>query len=333
MRFRPTTLDRRGFLALGGAFCLAAGAPRYARGAPALTVLSGSAFGTRWSVSLPAGSRFTGLPERLDALLADLDLAFSPWRADSVVARFNTGAARDMAVTGEIAGVTRSALAIARASDGAFDPTVGPLVARFGFGPIHGNTSRSQSWLGLSADNAHIAKTEGDLTLDLCGIAKGHALDRMVALLLDAGHQSFLIDLGGELAARGRHPSGRIWQVGIEHPLAGRDDIAGVLRLDNLAVATSGDRANGYDVGRRRYSHIIDPGTREPVDSKLASVSILMGTAREADGWATALMSAGRAGPDLARRQNLSALFLFRGGQDLRSIATGDFRLHFKGEA
>ncbi len=259
MRFRPTTLDRRDFLALGGAFLLAAGASNYAQGAPALTVLSGSAFGTHWSVSLPAGSHFAGLPERLDALLAHLDLAFSPWRADSVVARFNSGAARDMAVSDEIADVTRSALAIARASNGAFDPTVGPLVARWGFGPIHGNSSRSQSWLGLSADNAHIAKADSDLTLDLCGIAKGHAVDRMVVLLLDAGHQNFLIDVGGELAARGRHPSGRIWQVGIEHPLPGRGDIAGVLRLANVAVATSGDRANGYDIGRRRYSHIIDP--------------------------------------------------------------------------
>jgi thiamine biosynthesis lipoprotein len=330
MRFRPTTLDRRDFLALGGAFLLAAGASNYAQGAPALTVLSGSAFGTHWSVSLPAGSHFAGLPERLDALLAHLDLAFSPWRADSVVARFNSGAARDMAVSDEIADVTRSALAIARASNGAFDPTVGPLVARWGFGPIHGNSSRSQSWLGLSADNAHIAKADSDLTLDLCGIAKGHAVDRMVVLLLDAGHQNFLIDVGGELAARGRHPSGRIWQVGIEHPLPGRGDIAGVLRLANVAVATSGDRANGYDIGRRRYSHIIDPGTREPVDSKLASVSVLMETAREADGWATTLMSAGQAGPDLARRQDLSALFLFRDGQNLRSIPTGDFRLHFE---
>src|SRR5690606_24868174 len=110
----------------------------------------------------------------------------------------------------------------------------------------------------------------------------------------------------------------------------GRDAIAGVLRLDNRAIATSGDRANGFDFGRRRYSHIIDPGTREPVDSLLASVSVLTTTAREADGWATALMAAGREGPQLARRRNLSVLFLFRDGHDLRSIATGDFLSHLK---
>jgi thiamine biosynthesis lipoprotein len=333
MRFRRTTLDRRGFLVLGGAFCLAAGAPSTAKGTLALAHLSGRAFGTHWSVSLPAGADVIGLPERLDPFLKQLDLAFSPWRADSVVSRFNATKTGTMAVTDEIADVTSTALEIARASNGAFDPTVGPLVARWGFGPIHGSASRYQGWRGLAVDNAHIDKAEEDLTLDLCGIAKGHALDRMVAMLLDEGHEHFLIDLGGELAARGRHPSGRVWHVGVDHPRPGREDIAGVLRLDNLAVATSGDRANGYDIGRRRYSHIIDPGTREPVDSKLASVSVLMATAREADGWATALMSAGQAGPDLARRQALSALFLFRDGQNLRSTITGDFGLHFDGMA
>lgn len=330
MRFRPTKLHRRGFLAFGGAFCLAVVAPSVARGASALASLSGSAFGTRWSISLPAGPYFAGVPERLDALLRQLDFAFSPWRTDSVIARFNTSTARDMAVTEEIVDVTRSALDICRASDGAFDPTVGPLVARWGFGPIHSDASPCRSWLGLSADNGHIAKAHGDLTLDLCGIAKGHALDRMVAVLLDAGYEHFLIDFGGELAARGLHPSGRAWHVGIEHPFPGRDDIAGVIRLDNRAVATSGDRANGYDIGRRRYSHIIDPGTREPVDSMLASVSVLSANALEADGWATALMAAGETGPDLARRQDLSALFLFRDGQELRRIATGDLLPHLE---
>lgn len=329
MRSRPTILDRRGFLALGCALCLAGGAPAQATRASPLMGLRGAAFGTHWSISLPAGADLSGLQERLDALLAQLDLAFSPWRADSVVARFNAGTARDLSVPEEIAAVTGAALRIAAASGGAFDPTVGPLVARWGFGPIHGVGTQPGGWLKLAADNGHIAKIDTDLTLDLCGIAKGHALDRMVALLLDAGHEHFLIEFGGELAARGRHPSGRAWQVGIENPLTGSEEIAGVLRLDGVAVATSGDLVNSYDIGCRRYSHIIDPTTREPVESALASVSVLMATAREADGWATALMAAGQAGPDLARRLDIPALFLFRDGPSLNSIATGNFRLHF----
>jgi len=94
-------------------------------------------------------------------------------------------------------------------------------------------------------------------------------------------------------------------------------------------VATSGDRANGYDLDHRRYSHIIDPATREPVTGALASVSVLMESACLADGWATALMAAGDAGPTLADRNGISALFLFRDGANLRRVLTGTFGRHF----
>jgi len=324
MRFRP---DRRHFLALGGAACLVA-APAIARAAPALTMLDGRAFGTSWRVSLPAGAATGPLRAAVEELLTGLDLEFSPWRANSVISRFNSGSARDMAVSSEVAEVTRAALAVAEASEGRFDPTVGPLVARWGFGPIHDGSMPAGGWHRLSADDVHIAKSDPALTLDLCGIAKGHALDRMAVLLLDAGHDHFLIDLGGELAARGRHPSGRGWQVGIEDPRPAMDSLAGTLWLDGMAVATSGDRINGYDIGSRRFSHIIDPATREPVESRLASASVLAPTGREADGWATALMAAGGAGPALAGRRGISALFLFREAGGLRRATTGRFAQH-----
>ena len=319
MRFRQ---DRRRFLALGGTACLLA-MPAIARGAPALANIEGNAFGTGWRISLPAGVATGKLRIEMENLLAELDLAFSPWRADSVISRFNTGTARDMAVLPEIAEVTRAALAIADASEGRFDPTVGPLVARWGFGPIQ--DGKAGGWQRLAAGDRHVARIDPASTLDLCGIAKGHALDRMTALLLDAGHDHFLADLGGELAARGRHPSGRIWQVGIEDPRQEADGLAGALCLDGMAVATSGDRANGYDIGGRRFSHIIDPAKGEPVESRLASVSVLGVTARQADGWATALMAAGETGPGLAGRQGLPALFLFRESDGLRRVVTGNF--------
>ncbi|SHL96675.1 thiamine biosynthesis lipoprotein [Paracoccus solventivorans] len=325
MRPMSTLIDRRRFLALGAA-CVAA--PAVARGVSPLAGIGGAAFGTGWSVSLPAGTPTAALQAHIEALLADLDLVFSPWRADSVISRFNDAGAGDMAVADEVAEVAHSALIIAESSSGHFDPTVGPLVARWGFGPIDHGEAMPGGWRGLSVANDHIAKTRPGLTLDLCGIAKGHALDRMAGLLLDAGHDDFLIDFGGELAARGRHPSGRVWQVGIEDPRPEAEGFVGMLRLDSLAVATSGDRANGYNIGPRRYSHIIDPATREPVEGALASVSVLTASAREADGWATALMAAGEAGPELARNRDIAALFLFRDGVGLRSVATGAVEKH-----
>lgn len=102
--------------------------------------------------------------------------------------------------------MARAALDLARASDGAFDPTIAPLVGRFGFGPI---TEGAPGWAALRVGHKSIAKPRAGLTRDLCGIAKGRALDRGVLLLAGRGHDDLLIDMGGELAALGRHPSGR----------------------------------------------------------------------------------------------------------------------------
>ena len=175
-----------------------------------------------------------------------------------------------------------AALDLVAATAGAFDPTVGPLVARYGFGPIH----QGSAGLGpsLAAGDGHLTKAEDGVTLDLCGIAKGHALDRVADVLADAGQRNFLIDVGGELLARGRHPSGRPWQAAVEDPRTDATGAAAILALDNMAIATSGTRWNSYVLGGRTISHMIDPTSGEPVRGTLASVSVLATTAMEADG-------------------------------------------------
>ncbi len=201
---------------------------------------------------------------------------------------------------------------------------MGPLVARWGFGPIHG--AEGADWRALSLDGDAIAKPTDGLTLDLCGIAKGRALDRVAALLADRGEADFVADLGGELSARGRHPSGRSWRVAVEDPRQGPEGVVEIVRLDGEAVATSGTRAQSYTLGARRYSHIVDPRAGAPADSALASVSVIAADAASADGWATALAAAGPvAGPDLARRAGLDALFLTADGSGLARAMTGRF--------
>lgn len=293
----------------------------------AVEVMEGRAFATGWSLMLPAGGGGEGLRSRIEALLGEVDRQMSPWRADSIVSRFNAAGAGAQAVPAETAAVTAAALQIARDSGGRFDPTVGPLVARWGFGPIEGDGV--PDWHGLVAGEADIGKSRPGLTLDLCGIAKGRALDGMADIVREAGHDDFLIDLGGELAAGGRHPSGRDWQVAVEDPRSDGVEPAGMLRLGGMAVATSGGRAQSYVLDGRSYSHIIDPATGEPVAGALASVSVIGQSAMWADGWATALAAAGPAeGPALAHRTGISALFLIREGEGLRRETTGAFDRH-----
>lgn len=320
-------IPRRAFLVRAGAAMAtsALAAPALARNAAPVQALSGSAFATEWQISLPGNSVPVGLMTDIKALLAKIDLQMSPYRSDSDISRLNTAGAGLCAAPSEMVLVADAALDLAAKSGGAFDPTVGPLVARWGFGPIEGDMA--PGWSGLAVEAGGIVKDHDSLTLDLCGIAKGYALDGMADLVAAAGYSDFLIDLGGEVVARGQHPSGRAWHVGIEDPRPDSTGLWDVLALSDLAVATSGDRENGYTLDGRRYSHIIDPATREPVEATIASVSVLGPDAMHADGWATALMAAGStAGPELARAHNLSALFLLRDGNGgLTRVSTGTF--------
>lgn len=320
-----THTSRRHFLSLSGAALLW---PVVGRAA-ALEGLSGAAFGTSWHLTGPAGAPLERLRPAIAALFDEIDRQMSPWRPDSALSKFNRARSGEHELPAETVFVARAALSVARRTAGAFDPTVGPLVARWGFGPIEG--SGTPDWHELRAEEGGLSKTRDGITLDLCGIAKGRALDRVGALLRDAGMEGALFDLGGELAALGRHPSGRDWRVAVEHPL-GTGPAPAALRLaPGASVATSGVRAQSYRAGQRTYSHIIDPATGAPVDGGLLSVSVVAPDAMTADAWATALFAAGETrGPELAERSGIDALFLTRNGTALgmrRTGAMGEYML------
>ncbi len=322
-----TCLTRRQFTALTGA-ALALPAP--ARAAEPVTRLSGAAFGTGWRVSLPTDAPARDLLPGIEAVLAEVDRQMSPWRRDSDISRFNAARAGAHVLPSETLHVTRAALDIAAASNGAFDPTVGPLVARWGFGPIEGD-SRSD-WRALAVSGGTLAKATDGTTVDLCGIAKGRALDLIADHLKAAGVGDFLIDIGGELRASGMNPAGRAWQAGIEEPGSGKDRFAGVVALRDRAIATSGSRWNGVRFRDRTWSHIVDPAARQPVATALVSVSVIAESAMMADGWATALMAAGEIrGPEMSQRHGISALFLAGEGPARQRIATGGFDAHVLG--
>ncbi len=310
--------SRRAFMAGLGA---ALASPALVR-AESSEHLSGRAFGTHWQITGPEGAVLDQLRPALEALFEGIEREMSPWRADSIVSRFNASRSGTPA-SAEMTRVAQAALGLARASDGAFDPTVGPLVARWGFGPIE--TGAAPDWRGLTVEAGRLTKRQTDLTLDFCGIAKGRALDRALDLARGEGFDNLLIDLGGELRALGRHPRGRDWAVAVAHPVPGQPAPAIVHLPEGMAVATSGLGAQSYGLNGRLWGHIMDPATARPVDGQLRSVTVLAADAMTADGWATALFAAGDdAGPAVARARGIAALFLFEAGMTLRRVETGD---------
>lgn len=327
--------SRRKVLAgAGGAALLAPLWPR--DGVAGEAVLEGPTMGTRYRVVLaapPPGVDPGDLRSRLEGALERVEQLMSTYRPDSELSRFNRGApATFHPVSDETLAVVDHALRVGRLTGGAFDPTVGALVGRWGFGaevPCLAGAPRDGVGLGRlsirSAPSALMRDREG-VFLDLSGIAKGFGLDRVCALLDAAGVRDYLVEIGGELRARGRKAGGGPWLVGIERPVPGERRIGRVVRLEGLAIATSGDYLDFYESGGRRYSHIIDPRSGAPVDHGLAAVTVLAASAMQADAMATALMVLGpEAGLGLARRLGLAALFTARGGAGFVERSTPGF--------
>lgn len=291
-------------------------------------VIGGPAFGTSWRLTLPGGTDAVSAKVAIEDIIHSIDTGMSPFRADSEISRFNGAETTDwVPLSSESCFVIDAALDIAERSRGAFDPTIGPLVGRYGFGPI--TNAAVGNYASVEMRSGAIRKSHSGLTLDLCGIAKGYALDRMTATLDSLGMQSFLIELGGEVSARGLHPEGRTWQVGIERPVLGRLQFLHLVGFEGQALATSGDAVNAYDFGGVHYSHIIDPRSGKPVRNGIASVSVLAASGMQADALATTLMVMGpEQGAGFAEQENIAALFVVRDGPHLREIITGGFADH-----
>lgn len=310
---------RRSLLGLGGATVLLNALPAGAR-AGEVRVIAGPAFGSAWRLVLPRTRDEGEARERVERVVARVDARMSPFRDRSEVARFNR--AGRAALSDETARVARAALALARDSGGAFDPTTAPLSRRYGFGAAAIAATRPAArYRDLELAGGVMTTRCRGLSLDLCGIAKGHALDE-IARELDG--LDFLVELGGEVAARGRHPGGRAWRIGVERP--GEARVQRVVAADRRAMATSGDAAQFYQMGARRHAHVIDPREGAPVAGDVASVSVLAHTGIEADGLATAAMVLGPAAarPLLAAR-GASALFLLRRAGGFEEVDVNGF--------
>ncbi len=312
-------VKRRELLRLGCATALTGVTYRPVWGrAMGVKVSTGSAFGSSWRIVMADTQED---PRRLiDGIVRRIDMRMSPFRGDSDLGRFNAGEAT--VVNDETRLVVQTALDLAKSSNGAFDPTSAPIGRRYGFGPTAiPATAPTGMYSEIHIDGEKLVKSTPHLTLDLNGIAKGYALDQ-IATALDG--LDFLLELGGEVVARGRHPSGRRWRIGIERP--GTNKLQRLIYAGNEALATSGDANQSYEVGGRHYAHVIDPRTAEPLGNDVASVSVLAPSGILADGLATATMVLGpNASRPLLSAYNARALFLLKNGNDFVEMALGGF--------
>lgn len=300
--------------------------------------LNGETMGTTWSVKFVCPSTIetravaAGIQRCLDSVIAEM----STWSPISNISAFNQAPAGSWHVLPEdFFHVLHHAIDLARKTDGAFDPTIGPVTNTWGFGPdgsifevpdaafVNGAGTRV-NWRALALDVARRRVCQpGGVYLDLSAIAKGFGVDKVARWLRDFGVRDFLVDIGGELRGEGVKPDRQPWWVELEWPDASGNDedpsrMSTVIALHGLSVATSGDYRRWFEVDGERYAHTFDPRTARPLRNGLASVSVVARSCMEADALATALMVLGLAdGLSYAERHGVAALFVLREGSRL----------------
>lgn len=299
---------------------------------PETIVISGDAFGTTYNVSIVETAEQSvdeaALKAAIEKTIAELNSEFSNWDPNSTVSKFNDHPSTDaFPVPADFLTFMDIAQQVHQDSNGYLDMTLAPLIDLWGFfkpgldrePPSQADIDAALTLVGqdtlikLDRDVPALIKAQPDVTLNLSAIAKGYGIDRLANDIEDHGFENFMVEVGGDLFARGMNAQGRYWSLGLEKPVAGQRSLQQIVRLANQGMATSGDYRNYYEEDGVRYSHIIEPVSGRPVTHRTASVTVFADNATLADGWATALLAMGTEdGLGLADERGLAVIFIDR---------------------
>lgn len=300
--------------------------------------LVGLTMGTYYRVriqSWPAHLYLPKLKRAIQQVLAQTEALMSSYRANSELSQFNRSSTTIWQKVSVLTShVVAAGLIVQEQSAGAFNTAAAPLVDYWGFGPRPAPLRRYDTnappqlmarvhAAGIESKPGFIRKANAGAALDLNGIAKGNALDRVAELLQQAGIRDYLVEIGGEIRVAGIGPDAKGWRIGIDHPASKTLRLA----LNTGAIATSGDYVDYFEQDGKRICHILDPRHGGPVEHDLGMVSVVSDTAMQADAWATALFVLGpQDGWSYALERGLTAMFSVRRGQQFTTFMTPNFR-------
>lgn len=296
----------------------------------------GSTYSVKYVTSASTPDR-EQLKQETESILQQIDKALSTYRNDSDIAAFNAlpagqcmtmpESARELVLTGQQLSVD---------SAGAFDLTIGPLLDLWGFGsqgrqsdvPTAADIERVRQSVGyrhLRVEGEQLCK-DAPVHVNFNSIAAGYAVDLISQQLEILGVESYLVEITGELRAKGLKPGNEPWRIAIEAPQVEERIAHQVVELNGYGVSTSGDYRNYFERDGKRYSHTLDPLTGAPVDHALASVTVIDPSTLMADGLSTLLMVLGpERGLDFAEERNIAALFIIHEEQEFKTKSTAAF--------
>lgn len=286
--------------------------------------LAGNAQGTTYKI-IYIDDDYNNYQTSVDSIFKVIDKSMSLWDSTSLISKINSG---DTTVEVDIhfATVFRKAEEISEKTDGAFDITVGPLVQAWGFGLSKATEMDSAkvdslrafvNYKNVKLEDGKILKTNPAIKIDFNAIAQGYTVDVIGEFLENKKIKNYLIELGGELKAKGTKADGKNWRVGIDKPIDNSNEqtreLQIIIELKNKSLATSGNYRKFYERDGQKYSHTIDPATGYSVNHNLLSATVIADDCMTADAYATALMVMGpeKAQKFLSLRNDLEGYLIY----------------------
>ena len=291
---------------------------------PQYRTAQGLVFGTRYNVTYLYNA---DLKPEIEQTLALVDSALSMFNEQSTISAVNRSESIQVTDTMFLK-VYRRAMEISVMTGGAFDITVAPAVNAWGFGFKHAENIRQATidslmeitgYHRIHEQDGLITKDDARIMLDCSAIAKGFGSDMVAAMFRSKGINDFMVEIGGEIVVSGHNPKGNLWGIGISKPvddsLSINNELQTVIKVSDIAMATSGNYRNFYVKNGRKYAHTIDPHTCMPVSHTLLSATVLAADCATADALATSMMVMGldSAQALCSRHPEIQAYFIYEG--------------------
>jgi thiamine biosynthesis lipoprotein len=284
--------------------------------------LSGEAQGTTYNITYE-DSLNRNFKISIDSLLTQFDNSLSTYKKGSEINQFNQTDSFVFDLP-HFLPVLEGSKKVYEASNGAFDPTVYPLISAWGFGPEEQNFPDSTEieailkYVGfekIKFNETRVMKNIDQVSLDFNAIAQGFSIDVLFNFLESKGIKNLMVELGGEVRVNGINDKGDLWSIGIDNPKpedSGSDRIA-IVQVDNQAISTSGNYRKYFEFNGVKYGHTINPKTGYPIQRDIISSTVIAPTCMEADAWSTAFMVTGleEAKKILQEQPHLAALFIY----------------------
>lgn len=265
-----------------------------------------------------------------DSIFKEIENTLSLWDENSMIRKVNRN--EDVELNQIFIDNFNYAMEAAELTDGLFDPTVGPLVSAWGFHYKEGmemtpaivdSLRQLVDYRKVKIEDGRVVKANPNMTLDFNAVAQGYTTDMIGEFLLSKDVNDFLVDVGGEIMARGSKPNDEPWKVGIEKPAATKDSeriVQEIVELNNQSIVTSGNYRKYVEKNGKRYSHSLNPKTGYPSENTLLSATVICDNTAWADCLASICMVVGmeNAMEILETQENVKAYFIYLDGNEVK---------------